>query len=274
MRHAMILSTLLIAGSSFGVTPQTSDGASSSQALELMKNPIWTEREKGFKVAIRLVKSQKQTPQDINGLHLGLIQLLLTENAHAKTPFSPANGTQSDGANHEEYFATLIGAVADLNDARAIPALLAVAGTGGVATRGVARFGKTAVDAVVAQIQGQDPVLAGGALFVIRDMLEFHEASDPASQAKIKGILRNSLERPEITIRESALYALEYLDDREEFVPKLRDLADNDPKKLVGQKSDDGQDNGEVYPVRRMARSLLAKIASHERPAIDQGVRP
>jgi hypothetical protein len=73
-------------------------------------------------------------------------------------------------------------------------------------------------------------------------------------------------------IRESTIYAIEYLDDREKFVQTLTEVAKSDPFKLQGQVATDGQDNGAVYPVRRMARVLLAKIANHEAPIVDRGV--
>jgi hypothetical protein len=68
--------------------------------------------------------------------------------------------------------------------------------------------------------------------------------------------------------------AIEYLDDREEFVPLLKDVAEHDPVKLAGQRPDDGGDNGEFYPGRFHARQLLRKIANHEYPPIDRGLSP
>jgi hypothetical protein len=150
--------------------------------------------------------------------------------------------------------------------------LLANAGSGGMATRGVAHFGKAALDPVLQKITGKDAQLADGALFVIRDMLEYQTVSDKDSLARIKNTLRLALDRPNMFIRESAIYAIEYLPDREEFVPTLIKLATSDPFKRDGQVANDGQDNGEVYPVRRMARILLAKIANHEAPIVDRGV--
>lgn len=47
--------------------------------------------------------------------------------------------------------------MAGLNDECAIPAILGAAGTGGIATRALARFGNKALDPVVAQLRSPDP---------------------------------------------------------------------------------------------------------------------
>jgi hypothetical protein len=101
--------------------------------------------------------------------------------------------------------------VADFNDERAIPALLGAAGTGGMATRGVARFGKKALDLTLKQTESRDADLANGAAFVIREMLEMHTVSDPDSHIRIKSALRSALARPEFEVREAAIGAIEYL---------------------------------------------------------------
>jgi hypothetical protein len=103
-------------------------------------------------------------------------------------------------------------------------------------------------------------------------MLEYRTVRDNGSLARIKNALQSALVRPNMFVRESTIYAIEYLPDREEFVPTLTEIAKNDPFKRKGQVANDGQDNGEVYPVRRMARILLARIADHEAPTIDRGV--
>jgi hypothetical protein len=61
------------------------------------------------------------------------------------------------------------------------------------------------------------------------------------------------------------------LDDREEFVPILKDLAERDSYKLAGQPNADGS-TADFYAVREHATKLLHKIANHERPVIDRRV--
>ena len=126
---------------------------------------------------------------------------------------------------------------------------------------------------MLSQAKSQDTVLAHGAVFVIREMLKMHTANDPNSQLRIKTALRSALGSPDFGVRDSAIYAIEYLDQREEFVPMLKDIGQNDPVKFAGQKPDDGGDNGEFYPVRQHARRLLAQIANHEPPAAGNAPR-
>src|SRR6266700_2966445 len=154
-----------------------------------------------------------------------LIRLLITENNPRRVEPSglakPTTETQGSDANAEgsedEYYPELIGIVADFDDERAIPALLGAADTGGMATRGVARYGKKALGQVLEQATGPDPSLASGALFIIRDMLEFRLVSDPDSLLKIRNTLGSALARREFQVRESSVWAIEYLSDREEF---------------------------------------------------------
>lgn len=248
----------------------SSSHVDASPVLERMKNPIWNEREKAFEDAVELVASGKSAPRDADQLRVGLIQLLARENAGGL--ISPPVD-EAEGQDRSEYYARLISTVADMGDARAIPALLGAAGTGGMATRGVARFGKKALDQVLDQVQNPDPDLSSGAVFVVRDMLEYRTASDADSLTRISNALRSALARPEEMIRESAIAAIEYLDGRAEFVPILTEVARSDSSKVDGQVAEDNQDNGEVYPVRRMARLLLTKITNHERPVMDRRLK-
>ena len=161
--------------------------------------------------------------------------------------------------------------MADLKDERAIPALLAAAPTGGMAIRGVARFGKKALDAVLDRLRAGMKSLAYGAVFVLAKMLEFRTVSHPDSHLRIKNALRSSLDVAYSNVRFSAVGAIEYLDDREEFVPMLKDLAEHDPYKLAGQPLYDGT-IGDAYFVRQIAERVLRSIANHEPPVVDHGV--
>jgi len=261
-----------------------------------MKRATDTERSKAFDEAATLLASGKLPAADVDNLKLGLIQLLVTENNEIQsliaernrsvrtagaTGQSPASQRSADETADEaapsgtesedlsEYYPELIGTVAALRDERAIPALLGAAPTGGMATRGVARFGRKALDAVLEQVKSQDSELASGAIFVLRDMLEFRTANDPDSRLRIKNALRSALASPDSGVRYSAVGAIEYLDDREEFVPTLKDLAEHDPDKLAGQLLFDGT-IGDAYFVRQIAKRLLLSIANHEPPAVDK----
>jgi len=237
------------------------------------------EREKAFGEAGELLQSEATKSQDADRLQLAIIELLVRENRRdVRVKVGAKESPLADGAVEDEeesdYYSGLIGFVADLNDARAIPALLGAANTGGMATRGVARFGKRALDPTLIQVKSENADLAEGAVWVIRDMLEYRLVTDPESVRRIKAALRTALRSSEFGIRLSAMGAIEYLEDRGEFVPLLKDVAEHDPVKLAGQRPDDGGDNGEFYPGRFDARQLLRKIGNHEQPPIDRGLSP
>jgi hypothetical protein len=232
-----------------------------------------------FYDAVTLLEADKRSASEIDRLRRGLIRLLTTENDLAESPEKLArrstviedeketsDGTLPPGAWSEErteYYAELIGSVAALDDERAIPVLLAVATSGGMAAQGVARFGTKALDAVLEQANGPDSKLAEGALFVIKQMLNLRTVHDAASLSRIKNALRTALASSDPGRRDSAVYAIEFLADREEFVPMLKQLAEHDPAKLSGQPLDDGG-VGDLYFVRYNAKRVLDSIAKHE----------
>lgn len=239
-----------------------------SSVLQGMKAPKWTQRQEAFGQAYELLSSGEMTHKDADSLRVGVIQLLLTENGDKTPP-----GDEGEGEQRGEFYAGLIDFVGHMGDERAIPALLGACGTGGIATRAIARFGKKALDPTLAQVQGKDPELAAGALFVIRDMLEFGLVSDPQSFLRIRNAVRSSLDAEDPSRRDSAVYLVEYLDDREEFVVKLKGIAEHDPAKLPNQPREDGS-VGDFYFVRAHAARVLQQIANHQRPPIDRGLPP
>ena len=283
----MLLTSVFLATAWLAVAqePNTAHPTVSS-VLDRMKSATWTERQKAFGEATELTASGKQTPNDADQLRLGIIQLLIKENnGGLKEPDnetqqgSPTTGGSANenygegyGEDKSEYYAGLIGFVAGLNDERAIPALLGAANTGGMASRGVARFGKKALAPTLAQVKSQDSHLASGALFVILEMLKMRTVSDPDSHLRIKNSLRSALASPEYRVRKNAMTPIEYLDDREEFVPMLQDIAEHDPYKSPYHLGNRGNGEDSQYVVRRGARLLLRKIADHEQPAVDRGV--
>lgn len=285
MRVALFAAALLAA---FQLPAQqaTPTSPTVSRLLQGMKGPKWAQRADAFGKATELLASPGTSSKDANRLRLGIIQLLVHENNGGlddtgdQTEQGSANGADvaetdegGEGDQESEYYAELIGFVGSMDDERAIPALLGASTTGGMATRAVARFGKKALGPTLAQALGQDPHLAEGALFVVRDMLEFGLVTDSDSHQRIKNTLRSALASRGEGVREIAVAVVEYFPGREEFVPALQDLAQRDPYQLVGR-ADDGQDNGKIYPVRRAARILLQQIAKRERPVVDKGLPP
>ncbi len=276
MRIAMVTTLLLFGITGLVVAQQATTGQTDvPRVLTRMSSSKWSERSEAYDDAATMLASGKHAQGDADSLRVGLIQLLARENkatrAFAKQQVAGEDANDESIEAYEEYYAGLVGFVAELGDERAIPALLGAAGTGGMATRGVARFGKKALGAVLEQVASKDPRPADDALFVILEMLRMHTVSDPDSHSRIKSALRSALVSDDAGVRESAIYAIEYLDDRDEFVPVLKYMADHDPGKLAGQPKEDGT-VGDYYFVREDAAKLLRKIANHEAPAIDQGV--
>jgi HEAT repeat protein len=231
-----------------------------------MKSPTWTERKKAFEDATDPAGAEKRTTSDADRLRLAVIQLLITEN-NDKIPAAD----ERDGEENSEYYSSLIDEVAHLRDERAIPALLGAVMTGGMAIRGVAQFGEKALGPTLAQVNGRDFRQASGAVYVLQKMVEMRTANDNQSHLRIKKALRAAIGSPDSGVRQAAIFAIEYLDDREEFVPILKDLAERDSYKLAGQPSTDGT-TADFYVVREHATKLLRKIANHEQPVIDQRV--
>jgi hypothetical protein len=274
---AWILPTFVLALAFSAYAQQATTGQTDvSRILTRMSSAKWSERSEAYSDAANMLASGKHEQGDADRLKVGLIQLLATENkatkAFAKQQIAGEDANDESVEAYEEYYAGLVGFVAELGDERAIPALLGAAGTGGMATRGVARFGKKALGVVLEQVASEDARPADDALFVIIEVLRMHTVSDPDSLLKIKNSLRSALASPEHRVRENAISAIEYLGDRQEFVPILQDIAAHDSYKSPNNPENGGNSAESAYRVRKRAQSLLRKIANHEAPAIDQGV--
>ena len=229
-----------------------------SRALAGMNSDRWDQREAAFNSLPALDKVSKEDPTDSESVKTGIINLLGTENAEVK------KGTRLS-EEYTNYYGEVIGAVSDLNDERAIPALVGAITTGSMATRALARFGDKSLDRVLTQLDSPDRLVRASVIETVRNILEMHIALTPASQARIRDAIRSSLNDREFVVRGSAIDATEYLDNREEFIPELEKISQSDPVKLPG-KSDDGGDGGQFYPLREQARKLLRKITNHEPP--------
>lgn len=272
MRVAMLIPAVLAVISVCDAAQQTKAVRPSvSQVRERMISEKWKERAVAFEDALRLLRSGGQNDSEADKLRCGLIELLAKENSLSRVrakAFRQKTMVADDvaevtGEEHSEYLAELISVVADLDDERAIPALLGAANTGGIAIQGVARFGTKALDVVLEQAKGSDADLAAGALFVVLDMLGLRTVTDPASLLRIKGAIRSALASPDARRRRVAVWAIEYLEDREEFVSALKEIAKNDPYRLPGQPMEDGT-IGDLYSVRHTAGLVLQRILNHE----------
>ena len=270
MRMDLLVSALVITSSLLVAAQQRSTIHSDVlHTLDGMNSGTWTDRDRAFNERPDLADVEKQDPVEADRLKVGLIHLLTAENADVQK--AKQTGTRFTTEEHSEYYGNLIGVVADLTDERAIPALLGAITTGGMAQRGVARFGDKAFDPLLKKTEDPDPVVRMSVLFTVRYMLRMGGIKSPASQVRIRDIVRSSLDDADSSVRSSAMSVIEYLDNREEFVPALEKLAERDPVKLPGT-PDDGGDGGQFYPVRQDARRLLRKIANHELPVTGKGV--
>jgi hypothetical protein len=89
------------------------------------------------------------------------------------------------------------------------------------------------------------------------------ERGDPASQAQIRELILAYVKAPLEPSRRIAVQEIDCLDDRQNFVPLLEEIAKTDPEKRGG-KPLDGGDNNQFYPARADARRVLRHIKSNQ----------
>jgi hypothetical protein len=231
-----------------------------SKTLDGMNARTWVLRERAFRTMPDLAEVSKKNADEADRLKLALIGLLSTENV-AEQEFI-VKGTTFATEEHSEYYASLVARVANLNDERAIPALVGAITTGGMATRGLARFGDKAIDPVLNLLQAPanpHSRVRSSAVFTIRDLLMLHIPITLTSHTRIKQALESALNDPEFGVRYSAICAIEYLEDREDLLPALKDMAEHDH----------GENPGTPYEhtLRPTAEQLVQKIANHQKPS-------
>ena len=234
-----------------------------SALLRKMTSPSWTVRRGAFEQSSRLFAAGNLAPDAADELREGIVNLLALENQRMP-------GANLNSEEHSEYYAELIDYVSRLNDERAIPALLGASCTGGMAIRGAARFGARALDPTLKEVLSGSSQRAHCAIYVLQKLLEVHTFKDRASLERIRDALGTSLHSPDHWVRQAAVWAVLFLDDREEFVPILKDIAEHDPYKRRGQAENGTASDG--YPVRKLAASVLHDIAEHTPPPVDKGV--
>lgn len=147
-----------------------------SHMLEGMKSSTWTERSKAFDHASEALTSGKLGSTDTDRLKLGIIQLLIAENALANIPDDEASKWSAKRARGEveiegeEYYPSLVGFVADMNDERAIPALVGAMPYGSDATAALLRFGNKTVEPILDQLKSRNALLRTSALRMVISM--------------------------------------------------------------------------------------------------------
>lgn len=244
-----------------------------SGALSHMKSTDIKTRELGFEELVNVMSDNKNHDQEEPGLgtlltvffakhpnqveevKTGLINLLGSENAlfmnHETLP-----GTFSE--KDTEYYAEIIDLVSTMNDERSIPVLAGAISIGGMATRGLVKYGSRALQSVLDQMHNSDPTVRSSALITAVTILE--RENDPSANARVSSLVGSALDDNAFVVRSGAVSAIETLRNRDEYVPILERLAENDPARLP-LKSDDG---GDLYPVRLKAKRLLLKIGQEK----------
>jgi hypothetical protein len=245
---------------------QTSTDQTVPSILEGMKRPTWTQRSKAFDRASEALASGKLNRIDTDRVKLGIIQLLIAENALANLPddeqskWSAKRARGEVEVEDEDFYPGLIGFVVDMNDERAIPALVGAMPYASDATGALLRFGNKAVGPILDQLKSRNALLRASALGMAITMEGQNESLSPP---RIREMLRSALSDPVAVVRSNAVNEIACLDDRQDFVPILEKLAKTDPTHYKGR-LDDGVDGNEAYPVRFDARRALRQIQSNK----------
>lgn len=207
----------------------------------------------------------KQHPDQADGVKLGLIQLLKADNADFQDKNTPP-GTYTE--DDMEHYAEVVNVVSSLNDERTIPVLVSAISTGGIAQRALFQYGDKALAPVLEQLKRQPDPNSVSDLLAQASALQMSFAllakrGDSTSQAQIRELILAYVKAPSGATRRIAVQEIDCVDDRQNFVPLLEEIAKTDPQKLGG-KPLDGGDNNQFYPVRADARRVLRHIQNNE----------
>ena len=192
-------------------------------------------------------------PDHADQIKLALINLLIRENYLFIEDKNPPSYDEWD----TDHYAQLIDVVAELDDDRAIPALVGAMTAGAMASGALLKYGDKALKSVLGQLKNQNELVRAEALELSIKLLG--KRNDPISRARIRELIRSSLTDPGSTVRSSAVQAIECLGDRNDFLPTLEKIAKTDPVHFRGR-ADDGVDGDQFYPVRFEARRVLQDI--------------
>jgi hypothetical protein len=250
-----------------------------SGTLARMESKDLAAREKAFDDMMGLISEERHQarpsgkadvlagffrrhPDQADRVRVALIQLLSTENDAfiSGKNTTPGTHTEEDG----EYYAEVIDTISSLDDERAIPALVGAMTTGGMAKQGLLRYGDKALGPVLEQLKNPDALVRAAALGMSVTLLE--KRNDPTSHKHAVDIIRSNLTDSASVVRSHAVREIGCLDERQDFVPTLENIAKTDPERFPG-KAQDGGDGEEFYPVRYDARRVLRDIQSNKRCA-------
>ncbi len=184
MRTYQLMLPALVLGVSLTAASEQSRPIHSdvSHTLEGMTSATWADRYRAFRERPELSDIERRNPAEADALKVGLINLLITENADLQR--EKQMGLRFTNEEHTEYYGDLIGEVASLNDERSVPALLGAITTGGMAERGLARFGEKVMDPLLKRAQDPSPQVRSCVLFTLRYMLRMGSVKDPGLSVK------------------------------------------------------------------------------------------
>ena len=200
----------------------------------------------------------KDHPEQADRIKVGLIELLKADNVAFQSENIP-QGTYSE--RDMEHYAEVVNVASSLNDERAIPALVNAMSTGGMAQQAIFQYGDKALAPVLEQLKISDPLTQSSALSMSFALLA--KRGDPSSQAQIQELILSYVKAQSGATRSIAVQEIGCLENRENFVPLLKEIAKSDPQRLPG-KALDGGDGNEFYPVRADARQVLRDIQNNE----------
>jgi HEAT repeat protein len=182
-----------------------------------------------------------------NRTRLGLIGLLDRENAvvrRQRVEFENTGKTLTEA--YVNYYGDLIAAVGALDDVRSVGALLGAITTGGMATRGLARLGRPALQPSLQELNSADPLTRSAALRVLSEMVSSEGFSvDAASSSQIRDAMVKSLTDQDSNVRIAAVEGVAKLNDPR-LRPLIEKLATKDPYQMEN-----------TYPVREAATRVL-----------------
>jgi len=232
-----------------------------SQVVESLNSGNWRERDLAVCVASQRwaelnAKKDQATPEELvekDRIALGLIKLL--ERSHeesekwweeyAKTEYKVRPPPRSPC---EDCHINLVEAVMDLNDKRALKALIGAVHNGREISDRVASYGKEAIAPLIERSKiTKDDDLKGYLLYTLAKIAKRQDV-DVGNKSKIKDLLKKGLNDAEWSVRKGAIKGVSELNDpefiplveetlvREELDPKTKKMKHN-LVKIYGEKT-------------------------------------
>jgi hypothetical protein len=271
MRASFLSASILILLAQLPAQQTNTERSRVSSILQQMNNSNIVEREYALDEASNLLASENTAPHDVKRLRLGIIGLLTFENARNNIPdeemakVAAASGEAYDedaDAESSRYMQRLISTVEGFNDERAIPALAGAVCWGDTVTKPLLALGDKALAAVLDQLKSRNSNLRTCSLLMV---MSLEDPNGVVSQTRVKELIRSSLNDSDPSFRRQVVSAIDCRKDRQDFVPRLQEVAKTDPFILPADgPALDGGDGGKFYPVRADARRALRHIHNNQ----------